>query len=93
MCNDICNRAGLDTISSGSVIAFATELYENGILTNKDTDGIELRWGNHRAMVAMMMKLANREGLGDILADGVKIAAEKIGGEQKNSPSTSAVRN
>jgi aldehyde:ferredoxin oxidoreductase len=79
MANDICNRAGLDTISSGSVIAFATELYENGILTNKDTDGIELRWGNHRAMVAMTMKLANREGLGDILADGVKIAAEKIG--------------
>jgi aldehyde:ferredoxin oxidoreductase len=77
--NDVCNRAGLDTISAGSVIAFAIELYENGILTKKDTDGIDLKWGNHQAMVAMTMKLAKREGLGDILADGVKIAAEKIG--------------
>jgi aldehyde:ferredoxin oxidoreductase len=79
MANDICNRAGLDTISAGSVIAFAIELYEKGILTKKDTDGIDLKWGNHQAMVAMTMKLAKREGLGDILADGVKIAAEKIG--------------
>jgi aldehyde:ferredoxin oxidoreductase len=79
MVNDICNRAGLDTISTGSIIAFATELYENGILTIKDTDGIDLKWGNHRAMVAMTEKLAKREGLGDILADGVKRAAEKIG--------------
>ena len=79
MVNDICNRAGLDTISGGSIIAFAIELYENGILTKKDTDGIDLKWGNHQAIVAMTMKLANREGLGEILADGVKRAAEKIG--------------
>ena len=79
MANDICNRAGLDTISAGTVIGFAMELYENGILTKKDTDGIDLKWGNHQAMVAMTEKLAKREGLGDILADGVKIAAEKIG--------------
>ena len=79
MCNDICNRAGIDTISCGSVIAFATELYENGILTKNDTDGIDLKWGNHQAMVAMTQKLVKREGLGDILSDGVKIAAERIG--------------
>ena len=79
MANDICNRSGLDTISAGSVIAFATELYENGILSKKDTDGIDLKWGDHRAMVAMTEKLAKREGVGDILADGVKKAAEKIG--------------
>ena len=79
MVNDICNRAGIDTISAGTVIGFAMELYENGILTKKDTDGIDLKWGNHQAMVAMTEKLAKREGLGDILADGVKIAAEKIG--------------
>jgi aldehyde:ferredoxin oxidoreductase len=79
MANDICNRAGLDTISTGTIIGFAIELYENGILTKKDTDGIDLKWGNHRAMVDMTMKLAKREGLGDILADGVKRAAEKIG--------------
>ena len=79
MVNDICNRAGIDTISTGTVIAFATELYENGILTDKDTSGIDLKWGNHQAMVKMTEKMANREGLGDILADGVKKAAEKIG--------------
>ena len=79
MVNDICNRAGLDTISTGTIIGFAIELYENGILTKKDTDGIDLKWGNHQAMVAMTEKVAKREGLGDILADGVKKAAEKIG--------------
>ena len=79
MANDICNRYGLDTISAGSVIAFATECYENGLLTKQDTGGIELKWGNHKAMVAMTEKLAKREGIGDILADGVKVAAEKIG--------------
>jgi aldehyde:ferredoxin oxidoreductase len=79
MVNDICNRAGIDTISAGTIIGFAIELYENGILTKKDTDGIDLKWGNHQAMVAMTEKLVKREGLGDILADGVKIAAEKIG--------------
>jgi aldehyde:ferredoxin oxidoreductase len=77
--NDICNRYGLDTISAGCTLAFAIECYENGILTNKDTDGIELTWGNHRAIVAMTEKLAKREGLGDVLADGVQRAAESIG--------------
>jgi aldehyde:ferredoxin oxidoreductase len=79
MANDICNRYGLDKISAGTVIAFAIECYENGIITKKDTGGIELTWGNHRAMVAMTEKMAKREGIGDKLADGVKVAAEKIG--------------
>jgi len=79
MVNDICNRYGLDTISAGSVMAFATECYENGIITRKDTGRIELTWGNHRALVAMTEKMAKREGIGDKLADGVKVAAEKIG--------------
>ena len=79
MVTDICNRAGIDTISAGTIISFAIELYENGILTKEDTDGIDLKWGNHQAIVAMTEKLANREGLGDILADGVKKAADKIG--------------
>ena len=77
--NEICNRAGLDTISAGAVIAFAVECYENGILTKEDTGGIELTWGNAEAIVAMAEKVAKREGLGDILANGVKIAAQKIG--------------
>ena len=78
--NDICNRAGLDTISAGAAIALAVECYENGIITVKDTDGLEMTWGNHKSMVAMLEKLASRDGFGDLLADGVKIAAEKIGG-------------
>jgi aldehyde:ferredoxin oxidoreductase len=77
--NDICNRAGIDTISCGTVISFAIELCENNILSKKDTDGIELKWGDHKAIVAMTDKLANRAGFGEILADGVKIAAQKIG--------------
>jgi aldehyde:ferredoxin oxidoreductase len=77
--NDICNRAGLDTISVGSAIAFAIECFENGILTKDDTDGIELTWGNHQAIVTMSEKIAAREGLGEILADGIKRASQKIG--------------
>ena len=79
MVNDICNRYGLDTISTGGTIAFAIECYENGIITKKDTDGIELTWGNHKAIVAMTEKIAKREGFGKVLADGVKVAAERIG--------------
>ena len=73
------NRYVLDGISTGMSIAFAMECYENGILTKEDTDGIELTFGNADAMIAMIHKIARREGLGDILADGVKRAAEKIG--------------
>ena len=77
--NDICNRAGLDTISAGASIAFAIECYEHGIITTSDTQAIDLTWGNHRSIVAMTEKLARREGFGDVLADGVKAAAERIG--------------
>jgi aldehyde:ferredoxin oxidoreductase len=77
--NDMCNRNGLDTISAGSVIAFAMECYEKGVLSKDDLDGIDLTWGNAAAMVAILNKVIRREGIGDILADGVKVAAEKIG--------------
>ncbi len=80
MANDICNRLGIDTISAGAVIAFAMECYENGLITKKDTGGIELNWGNHKALVAMIEQIGQREGFGDILADGVKVASQKIGG-------------
>jgi aldehyde:ferredoxin oxidoreductase len=76
---DICDRYGVDTISAGAAIALAIESYEKGLITKKDTDGIEMTWGNHKAIVAMTEKLAMREGFGDVLADGVKVAAEKIG--------------
>jgi len=77
--NDICNHYGIDTISTGNVIAFAMECYERGIITKQDTDGIELTWGNGQAIVAMVEMVAKREGFGAILADGVKRAAERIG--------------
>ncbi|MFC1900114.1 aldehyde ferredoxin oxidoreductase family protein [Chloroflexota bacterium] len=79
MANHICNDYGIDTISAGSVVAFAMECYENGIITKEDCGGLDLTWGNHRAIIALTEMIAKREGIGDILADGVKIAAEKIG--------------
>jgi len=73
------NNYVLDGISTGVSIAFAMECYENGIIGKEDTDGIELTWGNADAMIAMIHKIARREGFGDILADGVKRAAARIG--------------
>ena len=77
--NELCNLYGLDTISTGAAIAFAMECFENGILTTGDTDGLELTWGNSDAIVKMIEQIGRREGLGDILAEGPRIAAEKIG--------------
>ena len=77
--NDLCNLYGLDTISTGAVIAFAMECYERGVISKEDTGGIELTWGNGAGMVAMVEKIARREGLGPVLADGTKRAAERIG--------------
>ncbi len=75
----ICDLYGIDTISTGGTIAFAIECYENGLITKEDTDDIELTWGNHRAIIAMIEKMGKREGFGDVLADGCKVASEKIG--------------
>ena len=72
MVNHLCNSYGIDTISAGCTIAFAMECYEKGIMTKADTDGIELTWGNHRAIVAMTEKMVKGEGFGRILADGSK---------------------
>ena len=77
--NDICNRLGLDTIGTGSSIAFAMECYERGVITKEDTGGIELTWGNGDALVAMAEKIGRRQGFGAVLADGTKRAAERIG--------------
>ncbi len=77
--NDICNRYGVDTISAGATMAFAIECYERGLITKADTGGIEMTWGNHKSIVAMTEKMVKREGFGDVLADGVNLAAQKIG--------------
>jgi len=77
--NELCNKFGLDTISTGATIAFAMECYENGIIDKNDTGGIELKFGNAEAMVKMVELIAKREGIGNILAEGVKRAAQKFG--------------
>lgn len=79
--NELLNRAGMDTISAGGTIAFAIECYENGIINQDDTGGLVLTWGNTDAIVALLRLMIRREGIGDLLADGVRVAAEKIGGE------------
>lgn len=79
MANEVCNKYTIDTISAGVAIAFAMECYENGIITKDDTDGIDLRFGNASAMVKMTEMIAKREGLGDLLAEGVVRAAQKLG--------------
>jgi aldehyde:ferredoxin oxidoreductase len=76
--NDICNIYGLDTISAGSAIAFAIECYEKGILTKQET-GMELHWRDAGTVVALAEKIAKREGIGELLADGVMRAAAKLG--------------
>ena len=81
--NELCNRYTLDTISTGMSIAFAMECFESGILTLEDTEGLELKFGNAEAMVEMIERIALRRGLGDLLAEGVKRAAEKLGGDAK----------
>ncbi len=77
--SELCNHYGIDSIGAGVIVGFAMDCFENGILTDKDTDGIEARFGNHEALVKLVEKIGKREGIGDILAEGVKIAAEKIG--------------
>jgi len=77
--NHLADRYGLDTISTGSAIAFAIELYEKGIISRGETDGLELRWGDPEVLVELVRKIALREGIGDILAEGVRRAAEIIG--------------
>ncbi len=77
--NHLVNKYGLDTLETGSLIAWAMELYEKGILTDADTDGLKLEWGNDEAVLEMVVRIAERVGLGDILAEGPLRAAQKIG--------------
>lgn len=78
--NDVCNRAGIDTISTGATIAFAIECFERGVLSSSDADDLQLAWGNGQAIAGLLDKMLRREGLGDLLADGVRVAAKQIGG-------------
>jgi len=77
--NQLCNMYGMDTITCGATIAWAMDCYEQGIITQADTGGLELRFGNAEAMVRLTEMIARREGFGDVLADGSAIAARRFG--------------
>ncbi len=77
--NELLNRAGMDSISAGHVVAFAMECFEKGLITTKDTGGQELTWGDPKSIEFLVERMITREGIGDTLAGGVKVAAEKIG--------------
>ena len=80
--NELCNRFGLDSISTGNTLAFAMECYEKGKITKEDTGGLEIKWGDPKAMITLINQIAKREGFGgEYLADGPVFAAKKIGGE------------
>jgi len=79
--NQVCAANSIDTIAVGTTIAFAMECFEKGILTPKDTDGIELRFGNAEALLQALNLIVARKGIGNLLAEGVARAAEKLGGE------------
>jgi aldehyde:ferredoxin oxidoreductase len=76
---ELCNTYGLDPVSTGNVIGFAMDCFEKGLLKLKDVDYQELNFGNSQAMLEMINKIGHREDIGDILAEGVKKAAKKIG--------------
>lgn len=76
---ELCDTLGIDTISTGGSIAWAMECYQKGLINESDTNGHQLIFGNHQAMLTMIEKISRREGLGDLLADGVRIASQKLG--------------
>jgi len=79
--NELCGAYSLDTISTGAVIAFSMECFEKGLLSVKDTNGIELSFGNDEAMLKLIELIAKRQGIGDLLAEGVAHVAHRIGQE------------
>jgi len=76
---ELCNYYGMDAIGAGVIVAFAMDCYESGILSQKDLGGIEANFGNSEALIQLLEKMGKREGIGDILAEGVRIAGKKIG--------------
>ena len=80
--NELCNRAGIDTISAGCTVAFAIECYERGIISREDTGGVELTWGNAEAIAEITRQMAHGEGFGwEVLGSGMKAAVVKLGPE------------
>jgi aldehyde:ferredoxin oxidoreductase len=82
--NQVCNQYGMDTISCGATIAWAMDCFERGIISEVDTDGIQLRFGNAEGMVQMVERISRREGFGDLLAEGSARAAHRVGKEAED---------
>lgn len=78
--NELCNRYGLDTITAGSIVGFTMEAFEKGLMKKEDLGGLEVRWGDADAMIELIRKIALREGFAYYLGEGIKAAAEKLGG-------------
>ncbi|MFX1590892.1 MAG: aldehyde ferredoxin oxidoreductase C-terminal domain-containing protein, partial [Promethearchaeota archaeon] len=81
--NHLVNKYGLDTLETGGLIAWAMELYEKGIINEKMTDGLKLEWGNEEVLYELIRKITQREGFGEVLADGFPTAIAKIGEKSK----------
>ncbi len=79
--NELCNRLGMDCISAGATLSYAIEAYENGVLTDTETEGVSLGWNQPETMFKLLEKTAGREGFGDILAEGSRAISEKYGGK------------
>jgi aldehyde:ferredoxin oxidoreductase len=77
--NDLLNRAGMDSISAGNTVAFAFECFEKGLITRDMTGGLDLKWGDSKAIITLVKMMIDRVGIGDLLADGVKVASKKLG--------------
>jgi aldehyde:ferredoxin oxidoreductase len=81
--NHLCNLAGMDTISAGTAIAFAMECFERGLLSSRDLDGLDLHWGNAPAVIALLRMMIDRQGIGNLLADGAGWASLAVGEESR----------
>jgi len=77
--SELCNRLGLDSTSAPSIIGFAMECYQRGIITKEDVDNYELDWGNKEAVTEILRKMAYRQGIGSVLADGIRAAVKRFG--------------
>lgn len=82
--NEICSKYTMDTISFGGTVGFAMECYEKGLLSSEDTDGLDLRFGNAEAVIRLAEMTGQRKGFGNLIAEGTKVLAEKIGGDALN---------
>lgn len=78
--NELVNRSGLDSIETGAVVAFCMELYEKGLIGSRELGSLELKWGDAKAAEGLIRMIMSREGFGDLLGEGLEVAANRIGG-------------